>query len=165
MLRKKYLEFNYHWGWNSHNVIANSIIEASHVWKLAELSYGKSAPRIHQVWIITILHVHFDSAIQRQTFTVTAAYSPRLFYSWTVLWSIIHTKLILCWSPQAQRLRHRINYIIDTSKIIVYDSVKQRGISLCVITSVASPAIIFIIVANIVNVIVFLLQDFSGAYF
>lgn len=49
--------------------------------------------------------------------------------------------------------------------IIVYDSVKHRGISLCVITIVASPAIIFIIVANIVNVIVFSLQHFSGAYF
>lgn len=49
--------------------------------------------------------------------------------------------------------------------IIVYDSFKFKGISLCVITIVASPAIIFIIVANIVNVIVFSLQHFSGAYF
>lgn len=49
--------------------------------------------------------------------------------------------------------------------IIVYDSVKYKGISLCVITIVASPAIIFIIVANIVNVIVFSLQHFSGASF
>lgn len=49
--------------------------------------------------------------------------------------------------------------------IIVYDSVKHRGISPCVITIVASVAIIFIIVANIVNVIVFSLQHFSGAYF
>lgn len=47
--------------------------------------------------------------------------------------------------------------------IIVYDSVKHVGISLCVITIVASVAIIFIIVANIVNVIVFSLQLFSGA--
>ena len=43
-VKKKYLEFNYHVGWNNHNVIGNSIMEASHVWKLAELSYGKSAP-------------------------------------------------------------------------------------------------------------------------
>lgn len=49
--------------------------------------------------------------------------------------------------------------------IIVYDSVKHRGISPCVITIVASAAIIFIIVANIVNVIVFSSQHFSGAYF
>lgn len=49
--------------------------------------------------------------------------------------------------------------------IIVYDSVKYKGISLCVITIVASLAIIFIIVPNIVNVIVFSLQYFSGAYF
>lgn len=47
--------------------------------------------------------------------------------------------------------------------IIVYDSVKHVGISLCVITIVTSVAIIFIIVANIVNVIVFSLQCFSGA--
>lgn len=47
--------------------------------------------------------------------------------------------------------------------IIVYVSVKRAGISLCVITIVASVAIIFIIVANIVNVIVFSLQPFSGA--
>lgn len=69
-------------------------------------------------------------------FAVTAAYSPRLFYSWTALWSIIHTKLILCWSPAAKRLRHRINYIIYTRMIIVYDSVKHWGISPCVITTV-----------------------------
>lgn len=49
--------------------------------------------------------------------------------------------------------------------IIVYDSVKHRGISPCVITIVALAAIIFIIVANIVNVIVLSLQHFSGAYF
>lgn len=49
--------------------------------------------------------------------------------------------------------------------IIVYDSVKHRDVSLCVITIVASPAIIFIIAANIVNVIVFSLQHLSGAYF
>lgn len=36
--KKKYLEFNYHVGWNNHNVIGNSITEAGHVWKLAELS-------------------------------------------------------------------------------------------------------------------------------
>lgn len=46
--------------------------------------------------------------------------------------------------------------------ITVYDSVKHVGISLCVITIVASVAIIFIIVTNIVNVIVFPLQHFSG---
>lgn len=46
--------------------------------------------------------------------------------------------------------------------IIVYDSVKHVDISLCVITIVASEAIIFIIVANIVNVIVFSLESFSG---
>lgn len=49
--------------------------------------------------------------------------------------------------------------------IIVYDSVKHWGISLCVITIVASLAIIFLIVPNIVNVIVFSLQHFSGASF
>lgn len=69
-------------------------------------------------------------------FAVTTAYSPRLFYSWTALWSIIHTKLILCWSPAAKRLRHRINYIIYTRMIIVYDSVKHWGIAPCVITTV-----------------------------
>lgn len=64
-------------------------------------------------------------------------HTPRvLFYSWTALWSIIHTKLILCWSPAAKRLRHRINYIIYTRMIIVYDSVKHWGISPCVITTV-----------------------------
>lgn len=49
--------------------------------------------------------------------------------------------------------------------IIVYDSVKHRGISLCVITIVASLAIIFIIVTNIVNVIVFSSQRFSGGLY
>lgn len=47
--------------------------------------------------------------------------------------------------------------------IIVYDSVKHVGISLCVITIVASVAIIFIIVDNIVSLIVFSLQLHSGA--
>lgn len=49
--------------------------------------------------------------------------------------------------------------------IIVYDSVKHRSISVRVITIVPAPTIIFIIVANIVNVIVFSWRRFSGARF
>lgn len=85
---------------------------------------------IHQIYIITILHVHFDS-MQRQTSSLTSICSMHLYYSWTTLWSIIHTKLIVCFLPQAMMQRHRINFIIYTCMIIVKDSVKYQTLLLC----------------------------------
>lgn len=85
---------------------------------------------IHQIYIITILHVHFDS-MQRQTSSLTSICSMHLYYSWTTLWSIIHTKLIVCFLPQATVQRHRINFIIYTCMIIVKDSVKYQTLLLC----------------------------------
>lgn len=88
---------------------------------------------IHQIYIITILHVHFDS-MQRQTSSLTSICSMHLYYSWTTLWSIIHTKLIVRFLPQATMQRHRINFIIYTCMIIVKDSVKYQTLLLCPIT-------------------------------
>ena len=88
---------------------------------------------IHQIYIITILHVHFDS-MQRQTSSLTSICSMHLYYSWTTLWSIIHTKLIVRFLPQAMMQRHRINFIIYTCMIIVKDSVKYQTLLLCPIT-------------------------------
>ena len=88
---------------------------------------------IHQIYIITILHVHFDS-MQRQTSSLTSICSMHLYYSGTTLWSIIHTKLIVRFLPQATMQRHRINFIIYTCMIIVKDSVKYQTLLLCPIT-------------------------------
>ena len=88
---------------------------------------------IHQIYIITILHVHFDS-MQRQTSSLTSICSMHLYYSCTTLWSIIHTKLIVRFLPQATMQRHRINFIIYTCMIIVKDSVKYQTLLLCPIT-------------------------------
>lgn len=84
---------------------------------------------IHQIYIITILHVHFDS-MQRQTSSLTSICSMHLYYSWTTLWSIIHTKLIVRFLPRAMMQRHRINFIIYTCMIIVKDSVKYQTLLL-----------------------------------
>lgn len=80
---------------------------------------------IHQIYIITILHVHFDS-MQRQTSSLTSICSMHLYYSWTTLWSIIHTKLIVRFLLQATMQRHRINFIIYTCMIIVKDSANTK---------------------------------------
>lgn len=85
---------------------------------------------IHQIYIITILHVHFDS-MQRQTSSLTSICSMHLYYSWTTLWCIIHTKLIVRVLPWATMQSHRINFIIYTCMIIVKDLVKYQTLLLC----------------------------------